>query len=91
MAPLTKKTVTKLRNEIDAMRLIGDRTRVPVPRVFGYEVDSNNPIGVAFILMEFLPGNVAIDANGGYATNKGQIPHEHRPSFYNSVAQIQVS
>lgn len=91
MARPTKKSATKLQNEVDAMRLLGDRTNVPVPRVFGYKVDGNNPIGVAFMLIEFFLGNVAIDADGGYITNKGQIPDEHRQSFYNSVAQIQVS
>ncbi|KAK1768699.1 kinase-like domain-containing protein [Phialemonium atrogriseum] len=57
MARPTKKSATKLQNEIDSMRLLGDRTNVPVPRLFGYKVNGNNPIGVAFMLMEFFPGN----------------------------------
>ncbi|KAG4436427.1 hypothetical protein IFR05_008082 [Cadophora sp. M221] len=62
----TQRLAKRLQNEIDAMALIRERTKVPIPRVFGYEIDGNNPTGVAFMLMEFLPGDVAIDADGGY-------------------------
>lgn len=72
------------------MVLVRERTRIPVPRVFGYRVDDRHPVGVAFMLTEFFPGNVAIDLDGGYAAHQGQIPYEHRQDFYTSVAQIQV-
>lgn len=63
-------------NEVNAMALIRDRSKMPVPQVFGYEIDDSNSIGVAFILMEFLPGNVAIDADGGWKTHHGVIPYQ---------------
>ncbi|OAF54452.1 hypothetical protein VC83_09237 [Pseudogymnoascus destructans] len=45
----------------------------------------------AFILMEFLPGNVAMDASGGYATHNGEIPipPQHKSNFYNEIARVQ--
>lgn len=73
------------------MTLIRERTKIPVPRIFGYEIDGNNLTGVAFMLMEFLPGNVAIDADGGYEANRGHIPQQHRGSFYDAAAQVQVN
>ncbi|KAH7317583.1 hypothetical protein BKA65DRAFT_557002 [Rhexocercosporidium sp. MPI-PUGE-AT-0058] len=70
------------------MALMGERTKIPLPQVFGYEIDDNNPIGVAFMLMELLPGNVAIDADGSYEAHRGQIPLERREGFYISAARV---
>ncbi|ELR06926.1 hypothetical protein GMDG_02296 [Pseudogymnoascus destructans 20631-21] len=72
------------------MAILRERSNIAVPRVFGYETNDSNPVGVAFILMEFLPGNVAMDVDGGYETHNGEIPPQHKTTFYNEVAQIQV-
>ncbi|KAH8196701.1 hypothetical protein TruAng_009130 [Truncatella angustata] len=80
----------KLRSEIAVMQFIKDRSDLPVPEIFAYEVDENNAIGVPFILMEFIPGSTAMDAAGGYENHKGQIPLAHRQSFYRSVAECHV-
>ncbi|KAJ6036430.1 hypothetical protein N7540_000709 [Penicillium herquei] len=80
----------KLEAEVATMRLIKDHSDLPVPRVFAYEADENNPIGVAFMLMELLPGIVGIDANGGYEVHRGVVPREYRPNFYSSVAKYHV-
>ncbi|KAI1318087.1 kinase-like domain-containing protein [Xylariaceae sp. FL0255] len=80
----------KLRSEIDVMQLIQDRSDLPVPQIFAYELDENNSIGVPFILMEFLPGNTAMDAAGGYEVHKGLIPLAYRRTFYRSVAECHV-
>jgi len=87
----TKRLAKKLQGEMDVIALIRERTKIPVPRVFGYEFDGNNRTRVAFMLMEFLPGNVAIDADGGYEAHRGQIPPQHRGSFYDAAAQVQVT
>ncbi|KXG54388.1 uncharacterized protein PGRI_075320 [Penicillium griseofulvum] len=72
------------------MQFIKDHSDVPVPRVLAYELDENNAVGVAFILIEVLPGSVAIDALGGYDVHRGVIPREHRQTFYRSVARQHV-
>ncbi|KAI0818416.1 kinase-like domain-containing protein [Xylaria sp. FL0064] len=80
----------KLRNEVDAMQLIKEKCKFRVPHVFAYEIDDENPVGVPFILMEFLPGNTAMDAAGGYDVHRGQIPFAYRQIFYRSVAECHV-
>jgi hypothetical protein len=90
MCKSTERLAKKLKSEVDAMALVRERTKIAVPRIFGYEIDDKNPTGVAFMLMEFLPGNVAIDADGGYETHHGVIPLQYRASFYNAIAQVQV-
>ncbi|KAL5330797.1 hypothetical protein ACEPPN_000320 [Leptodophora sp. 'Broadleaf-Isolate-01'] len=86
----TEKLAAELQREVDVMALMRERTKIPLPQVFGYEIDDNNPTGVAFMLMELLPGNVAIDADGGYEAHRGQIPLQRREGFYDSAAQVQV-
>jgi hypothetical protein len=95
--PITEKDTrlkaagsSRIQAEVDVMRLLYERTSIGIPRIFDYELTAENPIGFAFIIMEFLPGNVAMDAFGGWASHHGIIPFQHRHSFYLSVAKLQV-
>lgn len=81
---------TKLKTEIATMQFIQEHSALLVPRVFAYDVDENNPVNAAFMLMELLPGIVAMDALGGHRVHRGVIPREHRPNFYRSVAKAHV-
>ncbi|KAJ5194458.1 hypothetical protein N7491_001796 [Penicillium cf. griseofulvum] len=72
------------------MQFIQEHSDVPVPRVFAYDLDENNAVGAAFILIEVLPGSVAMDALGGYDVHRGVIPRGHRQTFYRSVAKHHV-
>lgn len=90
MSRSTPQLAAKLQSEVATMALLAERTRVPVPRVFGYEVDADNPVGVAFMLMEYLSGDVAMDADGGYDAHQGEIPLHRRAQFYEATANAQV-
>lgn len=81
---------TKLNTEIATMQFIKENSDLPVPQVFAYEVDENNSVNAAFMLMELLPGIVAMDALGGRKAHRGIIPIEHRQNFYRSVAKSHV-
>ncbi|KAK4106695.1 hypothetical protein N658DRAFT_503104 [Parathielavia hyrcaniae] len=47
-------------------------------------------VGAAFMLMEFVPGDTAMDSSGGYATHKGEIPAQFRDKFNAALAEIQL-
>lgn len=81
---------TKLKTEIATMQFIKEHSDLPVPRVFTYKVDENNSVNAAFMLIELLPGIVAMDALGGHKAHRGVIPREHRQNFYRSVAKSHV-
>ncbi|KAJ5420914.1 hypothetical protein N7465_003433 [Penicillium sp. CMV-2018d] len=72
------------------MQFIKEHSSLPVPQVYAYEFDENSPVSAAFILMELLPGSVAMDALGGYEAHRGVIPREYRQNFYRSVANCHV-
>ncbi|KAK9622303.1 hypothetical protein V6Z98_006977 [Aspergillus fumigatus] len=90
LRPSTPETASLLRAEIDAMELVRARTDIPVPRVFGFELDDANPVRAAFILMDFLPGSSAMDAEGGYDAHRGEIPPRRKAFFLEQIAKIQV-
>ncbi|KAL3456031.1 hypothetical protein BJX64DRAFT_271350 [Aspergillus heterothallicus] len=92
LEPSTPSTATALRAEIATMQLIRAQAGkyVPVPEIFGYEVDDANCVGAAFILMEILPGSSAMDACGGWEVHRGRIPDVWRRGFYREMAGIQV-
>ena len=52
------------------MQFIKERSDLVVPRVFAYAMDENNPAEVAYMLIEVLPGIVAMDALGGYDVHR---------------------
>lgn len=83
---------TKLGSEVATMQFIKEHSSIPVPRVFAYEfeLEDKNTVGNAFILMEVLPGSVAMDTLGGHKAHRGVIPKQHRQRFYRSVARCHV-
>ena len=82
--------ITRLETEVSTMQFIKEHSDLPLPRVFAYELDEDNPVGVAFVLMELLPGSVAMDTHGGWDVHHGVIPREYRQTFYQSVAKCHV-
>ena len=89
--PPTTVSARQLQSEADTMALIRNRTKIPLPRIFGFDTHQKTSFGVPFILMEYLPGIVAMDADGGYHVHYGEIAARHKPNFYKNVASIQVS
>lgn len=81
---------TKLHNEIATMQFIQDYSSLPVPRVFTYDTDADNAAKTAYMLIEMLPGIVAMDALGGHKVHGGVIPVQYRQIFYRSVAKCHV-
>lgn len=87
----SEDSAKRLLHEIHTMSAIRQQQSVPVPMVFGYESSTDNPVGAAFILMEFIPGDTAMDSFGGWDTHRGRIPSEYKPHFHRQVAHMQVS
>ncbi|KAJ8129924.1 hypothetical protein O1611_g3704 [Lasiodiplodia mahajangana] len=86
----TPETIRKLRTEIDTMALLKSHMTM-VPRVFAFELDDAQPAGVAFVLLEFFPGNTAMDEARDYdRIDWGLIPRQHRQAFYRSMAAAHV-
>lgn len=45
-----------LRSEASTMKFLNDKTSIPVPKVYGFNSNLDNPVGCPFILMEHLDG-----------------------------------
>ena len=57
-----------MESEIATLQYVRSRTSVPVPKVFGYDLNRDNDVGGPYILMEMIPGeSVAqrIERQGG--------------------------
>lgn len=80
----------KVENEVATMQFIAENSSLLVPRVFSYYSDDNNAVAAAFMLIEVLPGIVAMDALGGHKEHGGVIPMQYRQTFYQSVAKCHV-
>ncbi|KAK0368383.1 hypothetical protein CLIM01_14259 [Colletotrichum limetticola] len=81
---------TNLKNEIATMQFIQENSSLRVPRVFAHNTDMINVVNAVFMLIEILPGIVAMDALGGHKVHGGVIPVEYRKTFYRSVAECHV-
>ncbi|KAL0941928.1 uncharacterized protein CTRU02_204691 [Colletotrichum truncatum] len=88
--PLYNSFWTNLQNEIATMQFIQEASSLRVPRIFAYDTEVNNAAKSAFMLIEILPGIVAMDALGGHKLHRGVIPVEYRKPFYRSVAECHV-
>ncbi|KAK2765420.1 hypothetical protein FQN54_008268 [Arachnomyces sp. PD_36] len=84
--PLNKEDSDEavMRSEVDCLRLVKERTTVPVPAVFAFIPRQDSNIGANVMLMECLMGNVGVDLNFDF------IPTEYKSSFYEEMARIQT-
>lgn len=71
-------------SEISTMRLVRERTTIPVPRVFGFQTSSSDDFEFPYILMEFLPGR---DVGRRFALN---VPAEFLPKVAKQLADVLV-
>ncbi|EJT76974.1 hypothetical protein GGTG_06888 [Gaeumannomyces tritici R3-111a-1] len=78
----------QLVNEVDTLMYIRENTTIPVPQIFAF--DPKASIGFPFVFMEFILGNTAMDAFGGFDVHGGEIPEGYKPGFMRQVATVQT-
>lgn len=55
---LTQDAANAMESQVATMRLIREKTAIPVPEVFALDTTDNNPIGAPYICMSFIPGKL---------------------------------
>lgn len=80
----------RLECEVHTMTVVRQQSGMPVPEVYAYEAGCENLAEVPFILMEFIPGNTAMDSFGGYDVHRGETRQEFKGTFHTAMADIQV-
>ncbi|PYI07915.1 hypothetical protein BO78DRAFT_340353 [Aspergillus sclerotiicarbonarius CBS 121057] len=73
----------KVEREYMTIRLVQEKSRLPVPKVYVCEDDPQSSVGVPFMFMECLKGNAGIDLCW-------DIPPEHKLKIYTALAEAQV-
>lgn len=86
----TEESARRMQSEIDTMTFLREHSKIPVPEVYGYQLYHDTSVGRAFMIMECLPGNAAMDLDGGYKSHYGEIPSRRKPEFFRAVATVQV-
>lgn len=56
-------------NDVVTMRYVKKLTTIPIPEVYHYDTDENNPVGCQYILMEAVSGCAAADSPHGVLLN----------------------
>jgi hypothetical protein len=84
-------SLERMLQDVHTTRVVHERSKIPVPKIFAYEASDDNAIGVAFMIMEYIPADTAMDSFGGFSTHRGEIPPQFKEKYYNAMAEIQVS
>ena len=50
--------IEETKSEIATIQFIGMHSTIPVPKIYGYNLDESNPFGAPYVLFEALPGRV---------------------------------
>lgn len=77
-----EKQPVALLSEIATMKIVRDRTDIPVPCIYDYDTRSDNPLGYPFLLMEYIDGNIL---DGPLAK---RVPLKHHPKVAKQLAHI---
>ena len=86
----TPESCQRLLQEVNTMAVVRSQSRIPLPTVFAYQANCYHAVGVAFMLMEFIPGNTAMDSFGGWDKHKGKMPSRFEKKLHAALADIQV-
>jgi hypothetical protein len=65
-------------------------TDIKLPKVFGYNLDEQNPVGCPFSIMEYIHGNTAEEVSQSYSGDHEGIPPKFREKFWGQMATIMV-
>ncbi len=71
-----------LLSEIATIRTVRERTSIPAPQVFAFDVSPSNEVGCPYMIMEALPGRTL---GGSIAA---QVPSEHLPKVASQLAEV---
>ncbi|KAF1913677.1 hypothetical protein BDU57DRAFT_596980 [Ampelomyces quisqualis] len=86
----TAESCQRLTAEVNTIQVVREQSKIRVPEVFGYDASSDNPVGVPFMLLEYIPAITAMDSFGGWEEHGGRIPQHFRTEYHASMANIQV-
>ncbi|KAH9897416.1 protein kinase-like protein [Xylariomycetidae sp. FL2044] len=86
----TPKSFQRLSSEVHTMTVLRAQTKIPVPEVYAYEANCDNVAAVPFVLMEFIPGDTAMDSFGGWREHRGVVPTQYQAKLDAAMADIQV-
>ncbi|SPQ26006.1 06ecb864-72aa-450f-b88f-6fcf323cebfd [Thermothielavioides terrestris] len=90
LEPPTPESSLRLQNEVDTLAAVRAKSKIPVPRVFAHDASGEVGVGVVFMLIEFVPGDTAMDSFGGWDARKGETPARFKDKFHAALADIQV-
>ena len=76
-------TRSSLLSEVQTMQYILDHSEIPVPQVYDYELDPENPVNFRFIIMEAVIGRPL-------SVKFPQILRQYIPSFLPQLAEYIV-
>ncbi|KAK5998752.1 hypothetical protein PT974_01134 [Cladobotryum mycophilum] len=65
-------------------------TSIPIPRVYGYQLEDENLIGCPFSIIEYIHGNTAYELFQTYRVDHDSIPEEFEEKFWRQMAQLMV-
>ncbi|EJD42183.1 hypothetical protein AURDEDRAFT_186165 [Auricularia subglabra TFB-10046 SS5] len=80
----------RLRCEAATLKIIRERTSVPVPTVFGFAADYTNPIGLPYILMSAVIGYRPEKSGLRVRQQIVPFPHERFETFCASFASVHL-
>jgi isoamyl acetate esterase len=69
-------------SEIATIRLIADKTEIPVPQIYGFDVAAANPFGFRYLLMQPLSGQVSD------TVLSQSVPEHQRDKVAHQLAEI---
>ncbi|KAH8690404.1 kinase-like domain-containing protein [Phaeosphaeriaceae sp. PMI808] len=78
----TNDTKTSLLSEIATMNIVRQRTSIPIPRIFEFEMSVDEPFGYPYVLMEYLGGRKLDD---GLAKS---IPQQYHTKVAKQLANV---
>ncbi|KAM5442587.1 hypothetical protein MferCBS31731_002466 [Microsporum ferrugineum] len=74
----------KFRSEIATMKFIAEKTTIPIPRLIGYSLNKDNPLGAPFMLLDFIEGKSM------FGVKILDLPEDERNRLLSNIGDIYI-
>ncbi|KAK0655341.1 hypothetical protein B0T16DRAFT_319992 [Cercophora newfieldiana] len=88
--PAVEGILLDMESELATMEFVRQNTDISIPKVYGYDLNDQNPVGCPFSILEYIHGNTTEEVSRTYPGKHEGIPAPFEEKLWRQVAKIMV-
>ncbi|KEZ43661.1 hypothetical protein SAPIO_CDS4269 [Scedosporium apiospermum] len=82
--------VSEMQSELATMEFVRQNTNIPIPKVYGYDLNDQNTVGCPFSFLGYVHGNTAEEVARSFPGGHEGIPEQFEEKFWRQFAEVMI-